>query len=203
MFTNKGFSLVEILVVIAIVGVVGIILTSIFVSSIRGSNKAAFIETIKRNGQSALETMDKNIRNAKKIVCPFISNSGGIITSNFIVIKTQQDEYFKYTLQPANSTTNGRIESTKMLPTDAELSLIDASCTIANSQDTSNLTDANSQTGVSAYVDGARSFITRNLKEGFNDIVVIDFSVKPGVDAPPAFAGQLDPEVFQTTIQLR
>ena len=76
---KKGFTLVEILVVIAILSVLGVLILTIFTRTLRGSNKSQIIGKIKQNGQSVLEQMDKTVRNSDKVVC--------VISSNLVVVK--------------------------------------------------------------------------------------------------------------------
>ncbi len=61
------------------------------------------------------------------------------------------------------------------------------------------LTDTKSQTGISVE----SGLFTRDRSAGFKDQVTIKFIVKPGVQAPAAVAGQIDPVTFQTTVELR
>ena len=59
----NGFTIIEILVVIAVISIVGVIIAEIFFNTLRGSNKSSLITKIKQNGQTSLEVMDKAIRN--------------------------------------------------------------------------------------------------------------------------------------------
>jgi prepilin-type N-terminal cleavage/methylation domain-containing protein len=205
-FTNsRGFSLAEVLVVITIVAIIGVIITDIFINSLRGSNKATVIDNLKRNGQVALETMDKNIRNAKKIICPLITN--GVTSSNFILIQAQDGITFtRYTfIAPtpvSNPTSNGYIQVDFLNPNIDQIN-DPAYCVSLIGTTGSNaaaLTDTNTTTGVSIETN---NFITRDNQEGYGDIVTINFDVNKAILAPFAFAGQVDKENFKTTIELR
>jgi prepilin-type N-terminal cleavage/methylation domain-containing protein len=208
-----GFSLVEILVVIAVLAIVGTIITEIFISSVRGSNKAAVISLLKRNGQTVLETMDKSIRNAKAVIYPYGVTTGRY-NSDCVVVQTLDNKYIRYKFRAVGGQ-NGKVEVDYPQPSSqSELDpaqnsnfqgpncdLLFPSQPPGSSTGLSGLTDTNSRNGVSVSVD--TNFITRDVKEGFGDLVVIDFKVGPAVLAPAAYAGQIDAERFRTTIELR
>lgn len=67
---QRGFTLVELLVVIAVMSVIGTISTDLFSSVIRGGNKANVINEVKQNGQQALDVMERYIRNAATVSGP-------------------------------------------------------------------------------------------------------------------------------------
>ena len=189
---KKGFTLVELLVVIAILAIAVTFILTIFTSSLRGSNKSQIVSTIKQNGQSVLETMDKTIRNSDNIVCPPLSGSTLVIVKDGI--------YTRYRFIAPSALDNGSIQQDAPLqPALSDIqSFINAVC-IEPLQTPNILTDTNPQTGVSA-VNG---LFTRTSQPGSKDSVTIRFDLSPGVSAPQVVAGQIDPQTFQTTVQLR
>lgn len=62
-----GFSLIEILVVVSIIGVITTVTTGIFVQIIKSSNKANVVTEIKQNGDSVMNQIERTIRNAEDI----------------------------------------------------------------------------------------------------------------------------------------
>ena len=187
--------MVEILVVIAVVSIVGVIITTIFIRSLRGSNKAQIISQIKQNGQIVLENMDETIRNADHLVC--VSNN----PDNTLVVE-KAGLYTRFRIDP-QGTTNGSIQQDNPIPTAVESDpklFIDRVC---NPQDPmppeGSLTDTGLQSGIKVM---SGSF-TRNRQAGFKDAVRINFIFGPGVGAPKAVAGQINPVTFETTVQLR
>ena len=197
---KKGFTLVEILVVIAILSVLGVLILTIFTRTLRGSNKSQIIGKIKQNGQSVLEQMDKTVRNSDKVVC--------VISSNLVVVKN--GIYTRYRFIPPTSSANGLIQQDNPAKqnvqdsnppseeTDSEFK--NRVCTIDDSMSEALIiTDTNLQTGVSVE----NGLFTRDSPAGFLDQVTISFVLKPAVNASQAVAGQIDPVSFQTTIQLR
>lgn len=72
-----GFTLLELLVSIAIIAVIGIALASILASSLRDANKANTVTAVRQNGDYALLQMTKSIRDAASITYPVLPCSSG------------------------------------------------------------------------------------------------------------------------------
>lgn len=211
---KKGFTLAEMIVVMAVLAVVGTVVLTIFIRTLRGANKAQILSAIKQNGQSILETMDKNIRNSDNIVCPFYTSPTQMTVDSHTITIVKNGIYTRYRFIPPDDKTpllgrchskNGCIISdSPVLPTPSPLpSDIIKTFTSGLCETTFEspqiLTDTNPQTGVSV-VSGS---FTRSRQAGFRDIVTIKFDLVPGVKAPQVVAGQIDAVTFQTTIELR
>ncbi len=61
---QRGFTLLELLVVATVIGILGTITATVFISVTRAYNKANVIAEIEQNGNLALTTMSNEIRNA-------------------------------------------------------------------------------------------------------------------------------------------
>lgn len=204
----RGFTLAEMLVVIAIVAIVGTILVTIFNNTLLGSNKSQILSAIKQNGQSVLENMDKTIRNADNLVC--VSES-----PNNTIVVVQKGVYTRYRIVlPAGTTgtappsciggeKNGCIVWDNPIPQVTETTPLPFINRVCNPTDpmllAQILTDTNPQSGVLLE---SGSFTLSKLA-GFKDAVTIEFRLKPAARAPYAIAGQIDPVEFKTTIGLR
>lgn len=216
---RQGFTLVELLVVIAVLSTAGLLVLSVFTSSLRGSNKAQILSSIKKNGQSVLDTMDKTIRGADNLVCPLTSAS-----QTLVVVK--DGIYTRYKFIPANTPMNsptgtcssangcilqdnpvkqtnqetGEEETEAVFITDVCL----ATSLMARVSQTpaTALTDTDPASGVSVVPTSGGSFIA-NPSSGFKNQIMIKFSLTPGVGAPAATTGQIDPVSFETTVNLR
>ena len=116
---SKGFTLAELLVVIGVVAVMGLIITEVFSRSLRGGNKSQVIATIKQNGQSTLELMDKTIRAADQIVCPVILAQADSPTRDVIAMVRDRN-YTRFRFIPATASTNGHIVVDYPVPAPAE-----------------------------------------------------------------------------------
>lgn len=182
----KGFTLVEILVVIAITALVGVILVVIFANTLRGSNKSQILAVIKQNGQAVLDNIDKQIRSADKIICA--------TADTLVIVKNNTYTRFKFVL-PAGAA-NGYIEQDSPVPPAGDISAFLISVCTDLVVGANILTDTNTKTGVSLE----NGLFTRNPSPGFKDAVSVEFILKPGVEAD---AQQIDPVKFQTTVQLR
>lgn len=205
---NKGFTLVEILVTMAIVAIVGLILVTIFTNTLRGSTKSQILAVIKQNGQSVLENMDKTIRNSDNVVCK------GTPTNNTIVV-VKNGVYTRYRIvlptdgaatAPSScvgSGKNGCIVVDNPTPSISETTpppFINRVCGSNDPMSSANiLTDTNTQTGVKVE---SGSFNLSPLP-GYKNAATIVFSLKAGVAANQSIAGQIDPVEFKTTIGLR
>lgn len=208
---SEGFTLVELLVVIAVMSIFGLLILNIFTQSLRGSNKSQIIGVIKQNGQAVLETMDKAVREADNVICLSDTLDTMVAVKNGI--------YTRYIFSLPSSSTNGLVEQDNpvklvlnVVPareeTDAEF--INRVCLAADPllPTVIVLTDTNTKTGISVIkakdtLGNDVPFFTRNKQAGFRDTINIRFALKPGIQAPLAIAGQIDPVNFETTVQLR
>lgn len=204
---KSGFTLVEIIVVMAITAIVGTILVTIFTNTLRGSNKAQILAVIKQNGQAVLENMDKTIRSSDNVAC--VTPSGNTL----VIVKN--GTYSRYRFFAPVGAVNGNIQQdnpAKPTPpaVNSDISLfINALCT----DDTDplvgsiTLTDTNTQTGVSveciASDCSTYPIFHKDPAAGYRDQVTVKFILSPGISAPAVISSQIDPVVFQTTIGLR
>src|SRR3989344_5139983 len=109
---KNGFTLVEVLVAIAVSSLMLLLLVQIFLSSLRGNNKAQIIALIKQNGQSVLDEMDKNIRNSDNIAC--------ISTSHRTLVLNKNGAYTRYRFTIASILNNGEIREDMPIPANEE-----------------------------------------------------------------------------------
>lgn len=64
---KKGFTLIEMLVAVAILGLVVLASTSLFFTALKGKRKTESLVIIKQSGDYALQVMTKKIRNAQDL----------------------------------------------------------------------------------------------------------------------------------------
>jgi len=64
---NKGFTLIEVLVAVSLLGIVTATTTSLLLSSLRASQKSQALVEIKQSGDYAIKTISRMIRNAREI----------------------------------------------------------------------------------------------------------------------------------------
>ena len=75
---QSGYTLIELLAVITIVVVVGVIVTGILISSLRGGSKSNVLDNVRQNGNDAITQMSKMIIYAQS----FNGMSDGTVDSN-------------------------------------------------------------------------------------------------------------------------
>lgn len=63
-----GFTLVEILVVVGILGIIVVVASSIFFTTLRSSGKTKVLTTVKQNGDYTLSVMERLIRDSEEVV---------------------------------------------------------------------------------------------------------------------------------------
>lgn len=64
---EKGFTLIEMLVAVSIVAILSTLSTEVVLSLVRSSNKTAVTNEAKQNGQTILDTFEKDVRSAKLV----------------------------------------------------------------------------------------------------------------------------------------
>jgi len=79
---RKAFTLLELLVVVALLGILGTVATDIFFNVSRAYNKANVIIEVGRNGNIALTQMVGEIRNARVLRFPAPGDTGTSLTIN-------------------------------------------------------------------------------------------------------------------------
>ena len=73
--TKSGFTLIEIIVVVGILGIIMVMGSNLFFSILRGSTKTKILQLVKQNGDYTITVMSRMIRNARSV-----SGSGSAIT---------------------------------------------------------------------------------------------------------------------------
>jgi len=66
---RQGFTLLEMMVTIALISLISIVLSQVFISTLRSNKKTDILKEVKQNGNLALESMSRMIQNAKRVTC--------------------------------------------------------------------------------------------------------------------------------------
>lgn len=74
MNTKNGFTLIEMIVVISILGLVGAMATGFLFTSLMGNTRSEILKEVRHNGAYALGVMESLIINAKSVSCPTSTN---------------------------------------------------------------------------------------------------------------------------------
>lgn len=186
---KRGFTIVEVLVVIAIVGIMGLVVTEIFVRSLRGNEKAKVSANIKQNGQSVMERVDKVVRGADNIVCVPVQE---------VLVVVQGGLYTRYRFKTESGVAT-LVEDNPVFSGEVPLStFVGDICSVNDYPGTNKiiLTDISAQGGVG--IEDYR--FLRAPSPGYKDTVSIIFKLKTRV---VNLQGVVDPVEFRTTIGLR
>lgn len=76
-----GYSLIELLVVITLIGILGTVSSEVFILGIKLQQKSEIIKEVKQNGDYVNSVLDANIRNAVDVIEPSCSQP---LASSFI-----------------------------------------------------------------------------------------------------------------------
>lgn len=61
---KKGFTLVELLVIVALVGIIGAATTQVFIIGFKSQGKGEIVKEVKQNGDYAISVIERMVRNA-------------------------------------------------------------------------------------------------------------------------------------------
>lgn len=212
--TNRGFTLVETLIGLAIIGVVGTVIFGVLNRTFQSNSKTIAISTIKQNGQNAITQIDQMIRGADSLVC--IGNSNATIT----LLKS--GVYQRITFYPQTSSANGYIAVDYPIPQDSDAGGIfvcttspkttpykrcpDNFCATGFTPTTNQiiLTDQNNNNGVSVQPSG--TYFSKQSNPGSQDSMTINFDLSPAINSGNTFEKSLgngNKVNFTTSIDLR
>lgn len=72
---SKGFSLIEILIVVTIFAVIGLLATRSIFLTIRGAKKSDSLVRVRENVNFSLSVIERQLRNSESVTCPNASTS--------------------------------------------------------------------------------------------------------------------------------
>ena len=64
---RNGFTLIEMMIVVSLLGIIAVVGSGAFFSILRGSTKTKTLQMVKQNGDYAISVMERMIRNARRI----------------------------------------------------------------------------------------------------------------------------------------
>lgn len=211
---KRGFTLVELLVVVSIMSILGLIFTNTLVQSLRGQNKVKVINQVKQNGQVVMDKLSNSLRQAEKVICTGASVAGSPLDT---VIIYKNGTYSRFRFHPPNSTSctgstpsNGCIKQNDFALSDIPNGVLEQNlCTRTQSEGLATnvfiVTDTDTVNGVSLRFNGQNPIFKENPSPGFNNTITVNFTVSPGVKAGQAFESQVEAAgiVFTTTVQTK
>lgn len=69
-FRQNGFTLLETLVSVAIIALVSVVLSQVFISTMRTNTKTEILKEVKQSGDLAIESITRMVQNAQSVTCP-------------------------------------------------------------------------------------------------------------------------------------
>ncbi len=204
---SKGFTLIELVVVLGIMAILGTIMTNFLVQTVRGENKSKLVNQVKQNGQVVLDTISSQIRNSEQVICIGNIASGSLTLHPFDnIVLYGNGVYTQIVLNLPTATTNGDIDETTFIgPVDS------SACTVAHNtialNGVINLSDNDPINGISldfTTQSGVKQDIFSYNANGAAQVVTIQFSGFSGVNSGSSYDLLLPGGVpFQTSIEIR
>lgn len=124
---KNGFTLIEIIVVIGILGIIMVMGSNLFFSILRGSTKTKILQLVKQNGDYTITVMSRMIRNAREI-----SGNCQLGMTNLAIQNPDGHETEFSCLEIG--TTNGRIASNSARITSSDVKVDSCSFTCVNGE---------------------------------------------------------------------
>lgn len=219
---KRGFTMIELIVVVSVIVLLGLIFTDILVQTLRGQNKVRILNQVKQNGQVVMEKLSTSIRQGGEVKCVGdLETDSDTIDDTITMFKPSgyyptQGTYTRFRLiRPVADSANGFLTEEHF--TDKEKSSNGFNdpqlCTKSLDMGLKGyLTDLDTIKGVSVdhYSTDEASFsplFKKIEKDGYNDAITVSFRMFPGVKVGKgAYEGDVKEggiPVFTTTVQLR
>lgn len=216
---ETGFTLLEMIIVVALIATLGLIFGNILTQTLRGQSKARLINQVKQNGQVILDRLSNDTRQARKVVC-VVDNSSNPSEPDTIVLYAPQADmvesptetipggnYLRFRFVPPAGNDNGHIIADKFLASDYPESNTPSSlCAMTTDQFKSveYITNLGGVSGVSIDRLSAPVF-KLDQSAGYNDQVTIGFKISQGKKAGAGYEFQVKDEgiAYSTTVALR
>lgn len=209
---QKGFTLVEAVVAISIIGIIGVIMSDILTRAFDNTQKTNLISNVQQNGQAALSSFEDTIRYSE-FVCVGGTTLDGQTTPNLIAEYTEpvlvvykEGKYIRLRIVPESGSINGFISEDFPLPPVVDATATDLCSTVAlsNMRKITNDTMLSVKGGTIALLSNP---INSTTAGGTSKVsLTIRFGIGSGFGAPVNPESQIGPNneiVFQSTVQFR
>lgn len=188
---QSAFTLVELLVVMGMLGIITGASLLFLTNILKGSNQARIVSEVKQNGQTVLDSVDRQIRNAQEVnntapplgsasAIELVLNGGNLYLACFDSIVGPPAE-------------NGWIGIANL-----------------SAGPYVSLTNRDEVSGINVICDwdtvspGTDTFVSLGTStDPYPQVVKVNFKVKQAVDAPARVDFQSSEQLFSTTISLR
>lgn len=184
---SKGFTLIEILIVITITGILGFILTDLLTQVLRGQNKINTVSLVKQNGQVILDKLSNEIRSAENLICVDTnSNNPGQLNDTIVLFRNGNYSRIRFRKpEQGINLKNGYFTKEDFTKDDIPDDLNDPQLCTDNSLkgQISYITDKETN-GISInYYDDYQPIFEKQFQLGFPDLILIKFKASEDVNA--------------------
>lgn len=200
--SEKGLSLIEALVTIAVVGVLGLGLTTLITRTYKGGAKTQLIGDIKQNAQSSMDKITKIIRDADAVICNDAPPSPDVPYQT-LAVKESAGKIIRLFIVPQTALKSGYIAKQEFnLPLDPNSTNYCSFNAVLpeNSPAPAILTDNES-------VSVKSGSFSRSINPGSKDTITIELNIGPSYSAGSGFEESIGGEdntfPFRTSVQLR
>lgn len=194
---NYGFTLVELLVVMGILGTITGASLLFLTNILKGSNQARIVSEVKQNGQTVLDVIDRQIRNAVAVdefVPPPPTGASSVI--RLTVLLSSGGTSYIYL-----ACFNADMGSTPKK--NGWIGIINSASAVPPATGLLSLTNQDPNSGINIECTPSPTFdVLGSSTDSYPQVVQVSFNAKQGVEAP----GRVDFDAsaeFKTTISLR
>lgn len=202
--SQKGVSLIEALVTIAVIGVLGLGLSNLISRTYKGGAKTELISDVKQNAQSSMDKITRIIREADSIVCP--KTNAEDPTHQTLVIRNRDGKITRFHIIAQTASSNGYVlkqDYTQALDPN-KTNYCDYTAFPANTNPSPEILTDNSSSSTVSVKSGS---FTRSQIAGSKDTITIKLNVGPAVNSSGSYEQRLGSSdnsfSFETTVQLR
>lgn len=208
---KNGFTLIEVLVGVALIGVVAALISGVLNQTFKSDTKSTLLQTVKQNGQNAISVIDQTIRSADTLICS-TSNTAttvkdGIYTRIKFYNPPSSNGYIAID-NPTPGNDPGPMACNTIPQAGPPATRCPDSFCTSDQPDSAKqvITDTSPRTGVSVLQPSNGVYFSKSPYPGSKTLIDINFSLSPGVNLERGFESELGTSNrmdFSSSIEIR